>query len=259
MQLCDSRFLFSYVIKYSCGTEEKNEAHLIHTADKNTVEVVEMEQKHLKISSQKFLHDQERKKNPAPLIRKISQAEMEFFSLGFLYVYTTCVFLHVATMEAADRTTIIKGRRPTGRRLDRTHDVKAIECRAHLNRVTQFQRSFTPSQIATIRDFDSGQYVMDKVHAFSVRPPELRVIDSLVDYTEWCHAVPFHTKLMDYEVPTALGESPLLDGGFRQVKFVSSCIRDVRDYLVEAQEKIDGWQGVWPPPFPGYYLQPKVA
>jgi hypothetical protein len=262
-QRCDTRFLFSYVIKYSCGTEEKSEAKLLHTADKDVVEVVEMEQKHLKISSQKFLHDQERKKNSAPLISEISQPEIDFVLLGFTYVKTTCDFIHVPTMEAADRTTMIKTGRGQGRNLDRTHNKRALECRSHFDAIGgRFRRrNFTGNQVVTIRDFDTGQYAMDKVHAFNVRPPELMVINSLVDYSEWCHAVPFHVKGTEYKLPEELAESPLLDGGFRQVKFVSSSLRDVREYLVLADAKIRAWkrQGrVGPPPFPASYLLPMV-
>jgi hypothetical protein len=262
-QRCDSKFQFSYLVKYSVGTEEKNEAKLIHTAAKNVVEVVEREQKHLKISSQKFLHEQERKKNPEPLIREISQTEIDLVLLCLRYVSTTCVFIHLPTMEAADRTIILKTGRRSGRMLDRTQEPKGMECRsdfAHAGGMFR-RRHFTTNQIITIRDFESGQYVEDRVHKFNVRPPELMCIDSLVQYTKWCQSVPFRTKESEFRLPPELDRSPLLDGGFRQIKFVSSSLLEVRDYLVEADRKLRTWETnrVGRRPFPVCCLEPKVT
>jgi hypothetical protein len=257
--MCDTRFQFAYLIKYTCGTEEKSEAKVFYTSDKKVVEVVGQDIKNLKISSQKYLDDQQKKKNPGPLIREISETEMVWVLLGFPYVYTTCTYIHVSTHDAGNRTTILKTKRGTARNMDRTSNPVAVECRKEF-RGNDEQRCFTKNQEALIRDFDTNQFVPDKVHGFSVRPPELMVFDRLVDYTKWFQPVAFKKKTMEFSLPQSLADSPLLDGCFRHVKMVSSTVQEVHDYLVDLESKVADWPAdAERPPFPDTYLSPSVS
>jgi hypothetical protein len=256
--MCDSRFQFAYLIKYTCGTEEKNEAKLLQTTQKDTVEVVEEDHKNLKISSQKFLDQQRKKKNPGQLIREVSQTEMDWNLLGLPYVYTTCTYIHLSTHEAADRCTILKTQRKRGRRLDRTHDPRAIDCRSDFRDNGLACRTFTDNQETLIRDYNTSQYALDRVHAFNVRPPELMAFDQLVSYTKWFQPVTFQKRTMEFKLPEELAECPLIDGAFRQVKFVSSTLQEVHDYLVEADRKMQAREEAGQQASADSYLPPSV-
>ena len=259
--MCDVRFLIAYLIKYTSGTEEKNEAKLLYTGDKKSVEVVDMEQKHLKITSQKMLDDKRKKANPEPLIREVSQTEMDWNLLSHPYVFETCCYIHVNTREAADRCTLIKERSRQGRPLDRTHQPRGIECRSDLNRITQSKRMFTKSQHVLIRDFDTGKYSIDKIQSFNIRPPELMAVDM-----PGCYALYFHTKSFDQKNsewrvhPDDITQSPLIDGAFRQVKFVHSTLDDLNEWLEQRQTEIENARARnQRPKIPASFLEPQVT
>lgn len=237
--------MIAYLIKYNAGKEEFPVVHFRSTRELQLVEADVQPLQNQKINSQKRLADEERKKDEKkgiPLVREISQTEMDWVNLDLEYKLVTAKFIHIQTFEAAERTTIVK-RQEFRPRSDGIQDIKALAIRDYepgvggFNPITDYQRRFTLNQEILIRDISSGKFSLDKVTAFSVRPPELRCVGNPKEYFLCFEFRPFRAGKLKKLPSSPLSACPWVDGAGRQVrvgqnqlrKTLLPCVRAARD------------------------------
>lgn len=94
-------------------------------------------------------------------------------------------------------------------------------------------RQFSENQKLHIYDYCLGIYLVDNTTAFSIRPPELRCVDSLFDYLRWFT----RSSTTSREVAASVFDGRLLDGIGHCVRVRVRYVKTLHEYLIRRVEE----------------------
>jgi hypothetical protein len=242
VQMCDFRFQMSYLFKYSVGKEHHRETEFSAnpkiTAD-NLVNVGIVNQYNKK-SGGESVYVQNTSNDDWQ--REIGDAETTFVLLNCSYISSTMKAIHIPTLTSENRTVLMKYKK----RIQRTDygdpDPPGVKL---LRGLVDVRQRFTENQLLTIEDWYISNTGLDRVQAFSIRPPILRSFDMIEIYTKCFLASGVPTK-SDYLNATL---SPLVDGANRSVKIRICHLDAAIDYLKsienETFQQTDSFSPKW--------------
>lgn len=222
VQLCDRRFLLAYLLKYNAGQDEKSTVKLKpkHGTDIVTVDITG--QQNTKITGQRYLA---KKKEKGPLIREIGTTEIAFVRTGLDYVSVPARFRHYSTASPEHRMAVLKHPR---NRIPRDTALGTWPVIAN-RRGLPSHRQFTSSQLIHIEDYTAGIHTADRTSTFSMRPPELLIVNALGDYITWFASS--WTKNPPLPRDAHIESTPLWDGCGKIIKIRYAHLNDVATYI----------------------------
>jgi hypothetical protein len=211
VQLCDFRFQMAYLFKYSVGKEHHRETELSvkpGTTANNLVNVGVINQYNQKSGGQSvFMKDTD----PDDWQREIGDAETTFVLLNCCYISSTMRAIHVPTLTPENRSVLLKYPRKIKRNDFGDSDPPSVKLLRDLQDVRQ---KFTDNQLLTIEDYYISNTGLDKIQAFSIRPPILRSFDMLEIYSK-CFSSSGVPPKSNFVCPIS---SPWVDGANRSIK-----------------------------------------
>ena len=232
VQLCDRKFQVAYLAKYAAGIDEKRQVSLtVDSSTPNSVHANVQPLKNTKITGQAIKNPD---KGQSALAREIALTEMIWFSLGLPYVTCPVDTTHVSTLPPEYRAAVIK--RPNTRGLVEGGGGQLVTVEQRRN--FPEWRNFTDSQQLAMLDYSRGSYYLDVTTAFSVRPPELLLFDSVELYAK-CFTFTSIGR-QRHELHIDLGSCQWVDGALRRVKLRHSHVLDACQHIFAKAQSPDG-------------------
>jgi hypothetical protein len=185
VRLCDDRFAHAYLSKYAAGKESRPEYNLFpaskdweHPEEWIVEERQQVNQK-LRASIAKEAMRKATEKNDQMVTRMMCLTELLWYSMNLPYIYTNIDFIHVPTGTPETRSAILKSR-PMSTNITgfAGEEHTNVSKRRHLPQ----WRQFTKAQREQLEEYTASKYTLDKITAFSLRPPELRFINTVEHY-----------------------------------------------------------------------------
>lgn len=230
VQKCDRKFLMSYLLKYNAGKDEKAQVKFFARPNSDILQKEDKGFGNIKINSQRYLTEKENK-TFQPLAREVGLPEISFVLSELEYVHSSANFIHVPTFPPEHRMAVRKKPKSLKRISSDGNNYIAIQ-RIGLPP----WRRFSANQMRMIIDHDEGVHYPDKTTSFSLRPPELRVITALGQYSKW-----FSTKkagkLQD-AIHADIEQAGFVDGALRQTRVRAIHIPEVVEYLTRTENDI---------------------
>ena len=228
VQLCDQRLDACYCIKYAAGKEDRRQVILRNTnVDSSRLSVDALELANEKIASCRAARKKELEDEGVySYAREVSQSEMLWFVLNLPYICSNVDWTHVNTHPPEYRPAVrkLRGGAPS-KLVNERGELRSTEIRAAL----PDWRQFTEDQNLHILEYCNGRYVLDNTSAFSVRPPELLRVDSLMTYFRFFIRSKSPTNAT---VTIDLEANCFLDGVGKCVRVRIRYLEAVRDYFL---------------------------
>ena len=228
VQFGDHKLQVSYLAKYAAGIEKQGVALSQDPAGTTTLQAEVNPYLHTKISGWAIKASQHRQNL---LTRGIALTEMIWFCAGLPYVSCDIETTNVSTMPPESRAAILRGKRNPVQ----IDGVGGLPQPADARRGLPVWRQFSDNQILAIQ---RGSYYLDVMTSFSLRPPELRLVDNVELYAKYftfsCQGAR-RTVLHD-----DLSLSPWVDGANRQVRMRHAHVSAATQLIIDLQQNADG-------------------
>ena len=226
IQKCDRRFLLSYLLKYSAGSDEKVKVHIKADPEMKQANVEVGEHEHTKITGQQLLRKDD-SKDQRQLVRQIAVTEMVFLNTSLSYINTNISFVHFSTNAPENRCAVLRTAKSKRQDADTAPgEFAVIQKRSGLS---NHLRHFTSNQKVLIEDFETGLHCLDQTSAFSLRPPELLCISHLKEYTKFCSSTPI--RPVPSPSDSSIAAVSLVDGARRMIRFRVRHVIEAKAYL----------------------------
>ncbi|KAF4650251.1 hypothetical protein FOL47_001334, partial [Perkinsus chesapeaki] len=179
--------------------------------------------------------------------RTLSLTEAVWWLLNFPYVELCSHYIHINTGFKQDRGGVIKHERQRVRPGNQAEEVSAIMARHALHFPPV--RQYTDAQRLTIVDSNTSNITVDSVSIFSSRPPELKFLNTLVDYFECVVRLPIpksaqndaegnpvnpQQALLNISIP----DCPWIDGFDKQIRIIPAQLPRVRQCAVAYRDNV---------------------
>jgi predicted GIY-YIG superfamily endonuclease len=214
VQVCNRKFMVSYLISYISGKEERRELHTKGTKDPEVVEVQADQQQNVKLN---------KKCEKPSLLREVGVPEMIWFTLDFPYVISSCDFVHVNTNPPEYRAFVIPSK--DVRRIDTHRSLHAAQQRLCLPQ----WRQFTANQQRHITQIQECPGMQGLTEKFNIRPPELLIFSNISQYYAF-FTFTLHSK-EDHVVHPHIKDQRWLNGVSQRVKLRLCAVDEATDYL----------------------------
>ena len=239
LQICDKYMSGRYVAKYAAGIEARASMKIISSGQEDTFEVRTGNIQNVKISGVKATEERKAKDERVRTKfegRVLSQTEALWFAFEFPYVATNMEFVHLPTVSKEFRTGLIiekKGRRQQHQSGGGNYISEAHRVRQQMQLPSY--RQFMSTQRMLIEDVETSNVTPDKITVFGVRPPELRFVDSPIQYFKWFRrerptngvsGVSVHERLLKTDATM----SPWIDGLGHIVKLRPPAVTSFMNY-----------------------------
>ena len=221
VQYIDRRFQVAYVCKYAAGVQEHKEATVSRPTAGGTVTVdVQAQQTITKTGPAGTSSLQP----STSLAREIGQAEMTWYVLGLPFIVTDTVYTHVSTLAPEYRSAVVRTRQSVAVIDGGGEDPIPVQRRRQL----PAWRQFTPNQVVVMHQYIDNMYHLDTTWRYSLRPPELKLFDTLQMYCKWFVR---GRKCRTYEAAITLAECLWIDGTGHRIFLRKRYIADAADYM----------------------------
>ena len=233
------RFSCSYLSSYSTKTEEHADGRILPAQDGKTFSLRTEGIQNKFLASSKILNrlekEKERKREKIDC-RIVSLTESVFWTLGLPYVITTMDFIHVQNVPPELRN--------VQQRVGMHHrSTTYSDFREKIDGLNNFHLLTNNQKIMAADLCNSGQ-TDDQMSSFSLRPPELLVVNKLELFCSWFVYEP--SRIPCKELISIFKNNhlkPWINARGRQVKLRPSALNDFRDFL-SARETSDYTEAV---------------
>lgn len=200
LQFCSGKAISAYLVKYVAGLDDVAIA-VVHPArpmDKNDAKAVVEPLHNTKIASNK-LRAEDLKKRTRMFDRILTQMEALTVALGDPLVTSTETFVHIPTAPREYRCAF-KKRVTTYKNNIPDEVANGATPNQDTRRMKRFPvaRLFSSDQLRVIKDELESDLTIDKVTAFSIRPPELLFVNSIQLYFKWFEREPILKRGMKW-------------------------------------------------------------
>ena len=182
VQVSDRYLCARYIAKYAAGIEERATSKIVsaNTNDSLAVNVQRIHNKKISGVTVGLNNSKERKQRHVEA-QNICLTESIWFVLNFPYVYCSKEFVRCSTLPRENRGGIVKRREKEGPGFE-TNELSSF--------ANSIPGNFTDSQKLLILDLTTSKFHADKISVFGIRPPELLVIDSPLEYFKFFYRSP---------------------------------------------------------------------